>query len=271
MQRENNPNSAMLKELKQAKDEAVTTAATGEGGNPDGQAEELPQGSSPLEASAETSETQETSAEETPAAAQGDSSDEEGEVKLAGQTFKSTKEALTWAEERERERELTEAHTAGIREALEATRQPAQPDPEPEDDFEQRFYSNPKEALREVQARAVEEAEKRINANMTREKMWNDFLNEYPDLRRKDAERILNENWGVIGKMTDLKQAMKALAQRTRAEYDEIEQLRKPRTVLSDKKQVVSPSGGSPKGVTPQKNNDKPLDFAAQMRATFKR
>jgi hypothetical protein len=251
------------------KEEARHTAATGEGGNPNGQAEELPPGAPEVTASAQAPEGQTQTAKEAPEAPQGDTTTEEP-VRINGQVFKNSQEAFAWAEQMAREKELTDAHATGVREALEATRGPAQPEAEPEDDFEQRFYSNPKEALKEVQSRARDEAVAIIKQEQTREKIWNDFLGEHPDIRRKDAERILQENWDVIGKITDLKKGQAILAQKVRAEYDEIIQSAKPRTQLSDKKQVLSPSGGQPKGVTP-KLPEKPLGMAAQMRLAFKR
>lgn len=271
---ENNPDSAMARELRQAKEEASRTATTGEGGNPNGQADELPQGASPLQASEETSVEQEDTPTETPEETEGGTDEEqsapaeseEEPIRLAGRTFKTQKEAFAYAEELERNRELTEAHAAGVREALEATRQPAQPDPEPEDDFEQRFYTDPKGTLREIQTKARDEAIDAIRKENERERMWNQFLSEYPDVRRKDAERILVENWGTIGKMTDVGAAMKALAQKVRDEYDEIINAAKPRTVLQPKKQVLSPSGGAPQRVTHIKKDERPLSFAEEMR-----
>jgi len=274
---ENNPNSDMLKELRQAKEEAKLTAATGEGGNPNGQADELPQGSSPLQASEETAVNGEETPQEAPAEAERESApdaggeSEEGPIRIGDQTFKTSKEAIAYAERLEREKLLTEAHAAGVREALEATRQPVQPEPEPEDNFEERFYANPKETLKEIQARARDEAIQAIRAENQREKMWGEFLEQYPDIRRKDAERVLQENWDSIGKMTNVPEAMKVLARKVRSEYEEIIERTKPRTVLADKKQVVSAGGGAPKSVTPQKKDDRPLDFASQIRAAFKR
>jgi hypothetical protein len=262
-----NPESAMLKELREAKESAARTAATGEGGNPNGQAEELTPEASALEASPEATEVEAAPAEETPAAPAGEV---EEPIRINGQIFATQREAFAYADQLAREKELTDAHAQGIREALEATRQPVATAPEPEDNFEERFYSNPKEELKNLKAQATAEAVQIIKAEQAREKIWNDFLNENPDIRRKDAERILSENWDVIGKMTDLKQGQKVLAQKVRAEYDEITQLTKPRTVLADKKQVQSPSGGAPKGVTPKKE-EAPLAFAQQMRTLFKR
>jgi hypothetical protein len=258
--------SDMLKELAQAKDEAKHTAATGEGGNPNGEEIELPKQASPDETREAAPEAQAEAPEETPATAEGSAEP----IRINGQLFTSQREAFAYAEQLAREKELTDAHAMGIREALEATRAPQQPEPEPEDDFEQRFYSNPKEALKEVEQRAINTALGQIKAEQQREKLWTEFLNDNPDIRRKDAERILQENWDVIGRMTDLKKAQATLAQKVRSEYEEIIQTAKPRTVLGSTKQVQSPSGGAPKGVTPKKD-EKPLGMAAQMRLAYKR
>lgn len=261
--------SDMLKELAQAKEEAKHTANTGEGGNPDGQTEELTPPPSALSSGAETTEAEATASEEAPAAPEGKPESEEP-IRINGQLFKSQAEAFAYAEQLAREKELTDAHAAGIREALEATRQPAQQEQEPEDDFEQRFYSNPKEALKEVQSKARDEAVAIIKQEQARESLWTQFLTEYPDIRRKDAERVLQENWDVIGKLTDIKKAQQVLASKVRAEYDEILTHTRPKTVMPDKKQVLSPGGSRPSGVTPKKE-EKPLAFADQMRAAFKR
>ncbi len=265
-QNESNPNSAMLKELAQTKEAAKNTAKTGEGGNSNGQAEELPQGSSPLEAREETPVDAPEASEETPETPEGEPTPTEEPIRIGTQTFKNQTEAFAWAEDQERQRELTEAHAAGIRETLEATRVPVAPAPEPEDNFEERFYSNPKEALKEVQARATRDALAAVQAETHKEKLWNQFLGEYPEIRRKDAERILKENMDTIGKMTDVTKAMKAIATKVRSEYQEIAELTKPRTALANKTTTVAASGGSPSRVTPQKKDDRPLSFAEEMR-----
>lgn len=260
---ENNPNSAMLREVAQAKEEAQASAR---GDTP---AEQELTEETPAHAQGEAApEPTEEAAPETPAAPEGDSGDEP--IRINGRTFPNQAEAFAYAEEIAREKELTDAHAAGIREALEATRTPVAPPPE-EDDFEQRFYANPKETLKGLKEEAKREALQVIQQEQQRERLWNDFLSAHPDIRRKDAERVLQENWDTIGKMTDLGKAQKVLATKVRAEYEEIANLMKPRTELSSKKQVVSASGNAPaRGVTPKKE-ERPLDFASQMKAAFKR
>lgn len=259
---ENNSTSAMLKEVGRlhAEKKGQTT-----------EAEELPKGTSPIKASEETAVESEETAEETPAAAEGEPggdapASEEEPIRINGQVFKTQTEAFAYAEQLAREKELTDAHSAGVREALEASRQPTQPAAEPEDDFDQRFYSNPKETLRGLKEEAKREALAIMQQEQNRERLWGNFLTENPDIRRKDAERILMENWGTIGHMTDFDRAQKLLAQKVRSEYEEIAGLLKPRTVVESKKQAISPSGGSPGGVTPKKKDDAPLSMAQQMR-----
>lgn len=264
-----------------AENHAGAKGAAKNGGNVTDPSEELPQGASPVEEGEETSESEEAPSEEaSEGTAEGDgepapevaaeaADDDEGPIRIGDREFTSSKEAIKYAEELEREKLISEAHHAGIREALEATRKPEAPVPEPEDDFEQRFYTNPKGVIKEVEEKAVQKALSLIDQQNKREKLWKDFLDEHPDIRRKDAERILQENWETIGKMTDLMKAQKALASRVRAEYEEIRNLGKPRTELPAKKQVLSPSGGKP-SVTPAKKEEKPLSFAQELRSLRK-
>lgn len=264
--------SEMMQQVRQAKEDAKHTAMTGEGGNPNGQIDELPEGTSPLEARSEDAEVEETSSEET---SSGDGEavpvvtpEPEELITINGREFKSQSEAIKYAEELERKAEAAELYNQGVRDALASGRSVEQPaQAEPEDNFEERFYANPKETLREVQAKATQDALAMIKAEQRKESLWNTFLSENPDIRRKDAERILAENYDTIGAMTDVSRAMKVLAQKTRAEYEEIRDLGKPRTELKKgSAQAVSPAGGTPNRVTPQKKDETPLDFISQLK-----
>jgi hypothetical protein len=227
---------------------------------------ELPKGAAPVEEPEE-------STEETVAAALGEgevaevieAKPEEAEepIRIAGKTFKNQKEAFEWAEKAEQDRLLAEAHSQGVREAL-AANAPA-PTPVEEEDFDTKFYTNPKETLREIQNRARDEAVAMIRAESAKEKAWNEFLAEYPDIRRQDAEAVLTAHTKTIG-ILPWDQGRKALASAVYKEYDEISNLRKPRTELSNKKTALSPSGGAARGVTPKGGEEKILSFAEQLR-----
>lgn len=191
---------------------------------------------------------------------------EEDEIRIGDQVFKTQSEAFRYAERLAQEKDLAEAHSAGIQEALRAQAL-SQPAPIVEDKFDEEFYSNPKATLERVRAQAIAEAEQRIDQKLAREKQWEVFLEKYPDIRRKDAERILNENWDTLGKISDLEKGMQVLAQRVRSDYAELEEIRKPRTALPEKRGAqTARSGGAPPSVTPKENEARPLTLAEQMR-----
>lgn len=195
------------------------------------------------------------------------SADEGEEIQIGDQVFKNQAEAIKYAQKLEQERLIEQAHSAGIREALEAqARASQQPvEQQPEEDLETEFYTNPKETLQKVQARARDEALAAVRAEQDKEKAWSEFLTEYPDIRRKDAERLLREEWAFFDKV-DIKSGKKILAQKVRAEYAEIVEASRPRTQLSSAKAAVSPSGGTKSGVTQPKREEKPLSFSEQLR-----
>jgi hypothetical protein len=264
--------SGMADQVRQAKEEAKTTAKTGEGGNPNGQNDELPQGTSPVETREDSAEVAEEVTEESEAqaaSAEGEAGDDL--IRIGDKEFKTQAEAIKYAQQLEEENLRSNLYNQGVRDALASGQQAQAPQAEPEDNFEERFYSDPKGTLRDVQAKATQDAIAVMKAEVAREKQWDVFLNKYPDVRRKDAERVLGENWETIGKMTDVDKAMGVLANKVRSDYEEIVNLAKPRTELANKRgQVVSPSGGAARGVTQSKKDDKPLDFVSQMRTLKK-
>lgn len=249
-----------LAQLARAREEAKGTARTGQGGSTRDENEELPEGAAPIEARAESD------AVETEAAPQR--KEEETLITIGGQTFKTQREAIAYAEQLEREKLLAEAHAAGIQEALRATRPIPQEEPV-EDNFEEKFYANPKEALREVEERATKKALEQIERTTNRENLWKQFFDENPDLAgsRQICEMVLNQNWDTLGQMTDVPKAMKVLATKTRSLFQSYNDRMKPRTELPNKSgQVLSTGGNVRPNVTPQKKDDAPLDFVSEMK-----
>jgi hypothetical protein len=254
--------SAMMGEVRRVSENAATRAS---GGKVEETKEEaLPMGTSSVE-----TEVVAESSESAPAAESAPEPVEEP-IRIAGREFRTQDEAFRWAEEQERERLLAEAHSAGIREALAAQQAAIVTPPVPEEDFETKFYSNPKETLREIQTRARDEAVNIMRAETAKERAWIEFSNLYPDIRRQDAEGVLAQHADTIGKLPKDK-GFQALANAVYKEYDEIANMRKPKQVLSDRKPAVSPSGSAPRGVTPQKKEEKPLSFADQLKRLNKK
>lgn len=245
----------------------VKTANETARGQANGAAPEPEEGVTPeAEVDAESPEKVEAAApEETPETV------EETPVKIGSMTFKNEEEAEAYVkkvDQLEREREVERAHTQGIRDALEAGKlnQPQTPVVQPEEDFDTEFYKDPKAAFKKVRESAISEAERRIEAKMTAEREWTSFLGDYPDIDRRDAERILNENWETIG-ILDMKTGRERLAQTVRSYYNGIIERAKPKTELSsgrDKTPSGQKSAGG-KSVTPQRE-EKPLDFLSQVK-----
>jgi hypothetical protein len=240
-----------------------------DGKAPSEEADTLPEGASPIEASAKTPEVEASASEalEEEAAPEGDKK-KTGSFKIGSEIFDTQEEAFAYAERLEREKAEADAYNQGIRDTLSASSASGANAAavEPEDNFEERFYADPKGTLKEIEEKAVAKALQTIEATNARERMWNEFLGEFPDVRRKDAERVLAENWDSIGKMTDYAKAKKALANAVRSEYAEIIERAKPRSEMPDKRQTSAASGGTKPGVTQQKKNDAPIDFVAQMK-----
>lgn len=215
--------------------------------------------------------------EEAPVAKVEEAPAEEEEIRIGDQVFKSTAEAIKYAEQLAHDKEISDAHAMGIQEALAASR-PAVVSEEPQEDtFDAEFYADPKKTLQKVKESAKAEVKQELKREQAIEEQWRTFEDENPDLvgYRELAKRVLQDNWETIGKMTDVPKARKILATKTRAFFQDYIDRAKPRTELPTKPaQVVSsgsPSGSS--GVTPAsaKKEEKPLDFVSQLKANKKR
>lgn len=197
--------------------------------------------------------------------------EEETLIRIGDKEFKSQADALKYAESLEYEKLAGDNYNRGIQDAMQAIR-PQEPQVQEEDDFVEKFYSNPKETLKAVKDQATQEAIAQIKKEQTRESLWNQFLTENPDLRRKDAQRVLEENWETLGKITDLPKAMKLLAVKTRAEYQEIAERLRPRTELPNKGgQAVSAGSATPPGVTRAQKEATSPNFIAEMKKMKRR
>ena len=196
--------------------------------------------------------------------------DEDEVIRIGDQEFKSAAEAIKYAERLENERLVSQAYNMGIKETLAAT-QPQEAPPVVEDNFEERFYADPKAALKEMKEQASKEALVMIKAEQQRENLWNSFLNEYPDIERRDAERILAENMDTLRRLTDVEKGKQLLATKVRAEYQRIADKFKPKVQLANTSGRIASSSSAPIGVTPKGQAEKPLTLAQQMKSLKKR
>lgn len=193
--------------------------------------------------------------------------EEEELIRIGDKEFKTQAEALAYAESLQLEKLAGDNYSKGIQDAIQAIKGQEPAAPVEEDNFEEKFYSNPKATLQEVKEQAKRELKEELTKEARRENLWNQFLTENPDLRRKDAQRVLEENWETLGKITDLSKAMKILATKTRAEYQEIAERLRPRTELPNKSgQAVSSGSGAPASVTHTKKESSSPNFIAEMK-----
>lgn len=253
--------SETLKELARIKAEATAQATGGAIEAENDEIPDLPAGgaAAAVETTAQAAAPEGEPTETAPAA------EPEEEIVIGGKTFKSQKEAFAYAESLERKVDVNEAYNQGIQEAIRSLKPAAEP--EPEENFEEKFYSDPKGTLREIQAKATADAVASIQRETRKEKLWDKFLTDNPDIDREDAEMILAKNQETIGRMTDVNEAMKALARQTRTYYQGIIERAAPRKELPNRGgSVTAASGGTANRVTPTKKDDAPLDMISQMR-----
>lgn len=218
--------------------------------------------------------TEEVPAQEVVEAAPPAPAEEDGDIKIGDRTFKTSAEAVKYAEQLIHEKEIAEAHSMGVQEALAASRVAPVAEVKEEEDFETKFYTDPKGTLKQLEESAVQKATQKIKAEQQVEDQWRMFDEENPDLagQRSIAQLTLQENWETIGKMTDIPKARKLLATKVRAKFQEWADRSKPRTELPNRGgQVVSSGSQSVTPTTQTKKEEKPLDFAAQLRANRKR
>lgn len=192
------------------------------------------------------------------------------EIKIGDKVFKSEAEAIKYAESLEQDKLLAESYNMGVKEALALAQKPQDVEPVVEENFEETFYANPKEALTKMKEQAKQEAINIIKAERAEEESWNEFSNKYPDLAdsRVEVNRIMQENWDMLSKVKDRQKAMDVLALKTRSYFDHIVEKRKPRTELPNKPgPAVSTGSQNAPSVTPKQKSQEPLTMAQQLKS----
>jgi len=251
------------------KEEPVTQEAVTE--------EPVTSGELPTEFSFESPESEATPGETAQEAAAPET-ETEAEYKIGDRTFRTQKEAWSYAEELERERLAADAFRQGVEAAQvsqKGNQNAASPQPEPEEEIPVDVMYDPKKLAKWVSDKA-EKAKERAKAELRAEsdrqtkhnQTWSEFYNDYPDLNNKASRRIvdsvLQENWGTLAPL-ETKRALKIVADKARAELKESQLSMAPGQELPRTKQVTSVSTG--RVVTKGKTEEKPLNFVQQLRS----
>jgi len=190
------------------------------------------------------------------------------EIRIGDQLFSSHADAMKYAETLANDKLINESYQMGVRDSMKTQAQDVAP--VVEENFEEKFYSDPKGTLKSIEDTAVQKALNTIRAEQNRENLWKLFFDENPDLsgHRSICEHVLSQNMEVLGPMQDLDKARKILATKTRSVFQAYNEAAKPRTELQRKSsQAVSTGGSNNPGVTQIKKVERVLTMAEQMRS----
>jgi len=208
--------------------------------------------------------------------------EEEGadNYKIGDKSFKTQEEAFAYAQSLEQKTTLVEAQSNAYRQAIQdaalaqsAGQKVTQPAAEPEEDFDLKFYDNPKEYLKQygekISAAAEAKILSQIDAQSEEQKLWTDFFSNHPDLRdfKEDCETVLARNTPdvrAIFQTKGQKAAMDYLAQKTRAKFQSYNEATKPQRELH--RTSAGPSMGNAVNVTRNTRTSEPVDFITEIK-----
>lgn len=208
--------------------------------------------------------------------------EDEGEenYKIGEKSFKTQEEAFAYAQSLEQKTTLVEAQSNAYRQAVQDTmaaqaagQKVTQAPPEPEEDFDAKFYENPKEYLKQYGEKisAATEAKilSQVSAQSEEQKLWGDFFSSHPDLRdfKEDCETVLarhTDDVRAIFQTKGQKEAMDYLAQKTRAKFQSYIEATKPQRELQ--RTSAGPSMGNAVNVTRNVRTSEPVDFITEIK-----
>ncbi len=196
----------------------------------------------------------------------------EEQIQIGEKTFATQAEALAYAQsalrDAEHQRAVVEAYNTGLTERGAAQPVVTQATP---DNWEERFYANPRGTLQELREEIKKEVLGNVSAQTEDQKMWAEFNRLHPDLDgfQEDVSAVLTRYDKEIRALASTKgkeSAMNFLAQKTRAKFEEYAERKKPKRELANGSGSGIPAGQT--NVTKNSNNkeEKPLSFVEQVR-----
>lgn len=136
-----------------------------------------------------------------------------------------------------------------------------EPDPNKGDDFDEKFWANPRQAVDDLVSQRIESTKEELTAEQRKqqeqEKFWGDFYGRYPELKGDSdiVEMVLNRNWSELSRL-EVEPAMDELAKRSAQRIGKTLTSQQP---PADKHRTAS-EPATPGGDTPPShpNNDEP-------------
>ncbi len=195
----------------------------------------------------------------------------EPKFKLGGREFGSQEEAWAYAEQLEQERLAADAFRQGVELASKANQGNPVPQPVPSapEEIDPEYYTNPQgyfaKRESEIIAKAKAAVDQDLRLRKSHEDTWGQFYTDYPDLAaaREFVDLTLQQNWATL-QHVEKNQALKQLAEKTRAKLKPIIDARLPKTQLPKVTTAASPGGAQQ--VTPQKKQPQALSLTQQMK-----
>lgn len=217
-------------------------------------------------------EAEEGEQEEAPAEEEGVPEQPGEKYRLGGREFQTQEEAWAYAEELEQEKVANDAFRQGIEAAQRlapSNPAPTQVTPEAPKEIDPLYYSDPLAYHAKLKAEIVSETKKTIKqeqqAEGTKKQIWDKFYSDYPDLApvHEMVALTFNESFRSL-EHVEVTQAMKQIAEKTRAKLKPYLDARLPKVALPKVTNAVSPGGSAQ--VTQPKTAPKTLNFAQQMK-----
>ena len=209
--------------------------------------------------------------------------DEGEKIQIGDKEFATQAEAMDYARglhaTGETEKLLHDAYRQGINDAgIAAT--PAggvtQSAPEEEeDDFDQKFYENPKEYLKSMAAKirqeAMDDALNSVSQQQADAQLWTEFYSKHPDLAGfdEDCKAVLDREAEMIKtlvKTSGREKAMDYLARKTRAKFQQWAERQRPTKEVASEGGRATPTAGARVTHGKEESADGPVDFVAQMK-----
>lgn len=204
-------------------------------------------------------------------------------IQIGDKTFASQEEAFAYAQDLhskgETEKLLHDAYRQGIQDAKLAdpfapgvTQEAA---PEEEEDFDQKFFENPKEYLKSMAEKIRQETKNELKQETAQaeadRQLWNEFYGKHPDLAGfdEDCQAVLAREAAMIEtlvKTQGKEKAMDYLARKTRAKFQTWAERQRPQKELSSEGAAPTPTGGERVTQSSQEKSEGPVDFVGQMK-----
>lgn len=189
-------------------------------------------------------------------------------IRIGTREFSNQEDAWAYAQELEQEKIAADAFRHGVETATKGNPPPSAPQPDPDEKFDEEFYTNPKEYLKKRDERIAQQVLRQVSQTQTvterNKQTWDKFYGEYPDLAnaKELVQLTLTQNWDNL-KEVETERALKIIAEKARDKRKALVADLLPGKELPRTKNAVS--SGSGVRVTPQKVEEKNLTMVEQM------